>query len=224
VSGHPPEGEASVATVTSRPLTPRGVERRRQLMDCAVELFATHGFDPTSVSDIVDRVGVGKGVFYWYFDGKEALLREILVEGQHQLRRRQREAIGDEPDPLRRLELGLRATMAWRAEHPHLVTVTQFAAGEGRFAATLRQAHDVALADIVQHVKEAIVEGQVRDEDPLILAHAIFGVTASLAGLIGTGHGPAPDVVAEVAVRFCLDGMRADHHRSASPDTKMYDA
>jgi AcrR family transcriptional regulator len=202
--------------MTQRPLTPRGLERRRQLIDCAVELFSEHGFDPTSVSDIVDRVGVGKGVFYWYFDGKEALLREILVDALQQLRRRQREAIGGEPDPLRRIELGIRATMAWRLEHRPLVTITQFAAGERRFAPTLRQAHEVAVADIVQHVKDAIVDGQVRDEDPMVLAQAIVGVTAHLAGLLGDEHGPTVDEVADIAVRFCLAGLRSD--------TEMYDS
>jgi AcrR family transcriptional regulator len=187
-------------------------------MECATELFAQNGYDPTSVSHIVDRVGVGKGVFYWYFDGKEALLREILVEAQHQLRRRQREAIGDEPDPLRRIELGIMATMAWRAEHRDLVTLTQFAAGEGRFEATLRQAHDVAVADIVQHVKDAIVRGRIRDEDPLLLAHAILGVTAHLAVLVGRDHGPRVDEVARAAVRFCLEGI------GTPADTRMYDA
>jgi AcrR family transcriptional regulator len=202
--------------MTQRPLTPRGHQRRRQLIDCAVELFATRGYDPTSVSDIVDAVGVGKGVFYWYFDGKEALLREILVDALQQLRRHQRAVIGDEPDPLRRIELGIRATLAWRLENRALVTITQFAAGEGRFSATLREVHGVAVNDIVQHVKDAIVGGQVRDEDPVVLGHALVGVTTHLAGLLGDDDVPDPDEVAAVAVRFCLAGLRSD--------TEMYDA
>ena len=202
--------------MTERPLTQRGLERRRQLIDCAVELFATRGYDPTSVSDIVDAVGVGKGVFYWYFDGKEALLREILVDALQQLRRHQREVIGDEPDPLRRIELGIRATLSWRLENRALVTITQFAAGEGRFASTLREVHGVAVNDIVQHVKDAIVEGQVRDEDPVVLGHALVGVTTHLASLLGDDHGPDAAEVAAVAVRFCLAGLRSD--------TEMYDS
>ena len=178
-------------------------------MDCATVRFAEHGYDPTSVSDIVNEVGVGKGVFYWYFDSKEQLLHQILTEAQQQMRRRQREAIGTEPDPLTRIELGIRATIAWQAEHHHLVKLVRFAAGENRFAATLRQAHDVALADVAQHVKEAIVAGQVRDEDPLVLAHAILGLTAHLSVMLGSEHGPSADELSEVAVRFCLDGLRA---------------
>lgn len=192
-----------------RQLTPRGRERRRQLIDCAILRFAEHGYDPTSVSDIVDGVGVGKGVFYWYFDSKESLLREILVESQQRLRRCQREAIADEPDPIRRIELGIRATMAWQAEHRHVVAITHFAVGERRFSDTLRHLHDVAVADIVAHVKDAIVGGQIRDDDPQMVARAIVGVTTHLAVMMRHSDGPDVSELADTAVRFCLDGIRA---------------
>ena len=44
-------------------LTPRGQERRGQLIACAARLFAERGYHPTSVADIVAALGVGKGVF-----------------------------------------------------------------------------------------------------------------------------------------------------------------
>src|ERR1700730_17305116 len=119
-------------------LTPRGRGRRRQLMDYAAHRFAANGYHPTSVAEIVDGMGVGKGVFYWYFSSKEELFEEILREAQHDLRRRQQQAIGDEPSPVRRIELGIRASMDWLHEHPHLVTLTQFAASDERFAPLLR--------------------------------------------------------------------------------------
>src|SRR3712207_9480626 len=92
-----------------RKLTPRGRERREQLMSCAARLFAERGYHPTAVADIVESLGVGKGVFYWYFESKEDLFLEILASSSQALRRRQQAAIGDEPDPLRRIELGIRA-------------------------------------------------------------------------------------------------------------------
>ena len=38
-----------------RKLTPRGRERRQQLLDFATKRFAEHGYHPTSVADIVGR-------------------------------------------------------------------------------------------------------------------------------------------------------------------------
>lgn len=51
--------------VMPRVLTVRGQERRRQVMDMAVRMFATEGYHATSISRIVAGLGVGKGVFYW---------------------------------------------------------------------------------------------------------------------------------------------------------------
>ncbi len=67
-------------------------------MAFAAKRFAEQGYHPTSVSEIVTGLGVGKGVFYWYFDSKEQLFLEILREAQTDLRRRQQQAITDEPE------------------------------------------------------------------------------------------------------------------------------
>src|SRR6266700_7291890 len=115
-----------------RKLTQRGKDRRRQLMEHAAELFAERGYHPTSVSDIVESLRVGKGVFYWYFSSKEELLAEILRESHQDLRRRQQQAIGDEPNPVLRIELGIRATIEWFLAHRKYFTLFQFAASDER--------------------------------------------------------------------------------------------
>src|SRR5690606_11938372 len=97
---------------------------------------------------------------------KEQLLLEILKQAQTDLRRRQQQAIGDEPDPVRRIELGLRASMAWSEEHRDHNKLIQFAATETTFAPALRRGQDIAVADVVKHIKEAMANGQVPDADP----------------------------------------------------------
>src|SRR2546423_11904074 len=105
----------------NRRLTQRGRDRRRQLMEFATTRFAENGYHPTSVAEIVQGLGVGKGVFYWYFSSKEELFLEILRDAQRQLRRRQQLAIGEEPDPVKRIELGIRASIAWFDENRNVV-------------------------------------------------------------------------------------------------------
>src|SRR5437763_304163 len=192
----------------NRRLTQRGRERRRQLVEYAARRFAENGYHPTSVAEIVQGLGVGKGVFYWYFSSKEELFGEILREAQQQLRRRQQAAIADEPDPVRRIELGIRASLAWFEENRNLVNLLQFAATEERFAPALRRGQDVAVADTARHVKEGIVEGRIRDIDPFLLSHAILGVTGHLARTFVHERSQPVDEVAGAAVAFCLEGLR----------------
>ena len=191
----------------NRRLTQRGIERRHQLMDFAARRFAERGYHPTSVAEIVQGLGVGKGVFYWYFSSQEELFIEILKDAQQELRRAQQHSFGDEDDPIRRIDLGIRATMRWLADNRHLFTLLQFAVAEERFVPHLRRGQDVAVADVAKHVKEAIVAGRVRDADPVWLSHAILGVTNQLARTFVFEKGESPELVAEAAVAFCLDGL-----------------
>lgn len=190
-----------------RRLTQRGRERRRQLVEYAARRFAENGYHPTSVAEIVAGLGVGKGVFYWYFSSKEELFGEILREAQQELRRCQQQAIADEPDPLRRIELGIRTSMRWLGDHRHLFTLFQFAATEERFSGMLRRGEEVAVGDAARHIKEGIGAGRIRDTDPTVLTHAVLGVTNHLARVMIFEHGAAPDDVADAAVAFCLDGL-----------------
>src|SRR3954466_15938037 len=55
-------------------------DRRRQLLDAAVRVFARQGFHGCRVSDIADEAGVAYGLVYHYFDSKEQILDELFVE------------------------------------------------------------------------------------------------------------------------------------------------
>jgi AcrR family transcriptional regulator len=192
-----------------RRLTARGKERRQQLMEYAAARFAEGGYHPTSVAEIVQGLGVGKGVFYWYFDSKEELFLEILKEAQTGMRRAQRVSYGEEPDPVRRIELGIRASLEWLDEHRHMLPLFQFAATEEQFAPAMRRGQEVAIADVVRHIKDGIVEGRIRDIDPEVLAHGVLGVTNQLSRMyLRADRRDNLDDVADAAVSFCLDGLR----------------
>jgi AcrR family transcriptional regulator len=155
----------------------------------------------------VESLGVGKGVFYWYFSSKEELLAEILRESHQDLRRRQQQAIGDEPNPVLRIELGIRATIEWFLEHRKYFTLFQFAASDERFAPVLRRNHDVAIADAARHIKEAIVDGLVADQNPEMLAEAIVGACNQLTRTYVFDRHEPVDRTTEAAVSFCLHGI-----------------
>lgn len=53
---------------------------RQRLLDSALELFGSQGFNATSMQQIVDRAGVTKGAFYHHFESKEEVLQVIHDE------------------------------------------------------------------------------------------------------------------------------------------------
>lgn len=52
-------------------------ERRNEIIDVAEELFLTNGFEETSVSDIVGKIGVAQGLFYYYFKSKDEVFDAV---------------------------------------------------------------------------------------------------------------------------------------------------
>lgn len=53
-------------------------DRRREILDAAMELFAQRGFEATSLRDIAKHLGITPGLVYHYFDSKQKLFDEAL--------------------------------------------------------------------------------------------------------------------------------------------------
>jgi AcrR family transcriptional regulator len=52
-------------------------ERREEIIAAAVKLWASRGYHATSVSDLCDATGIGKGALYHHIGSKEEILYEI---------------------------------------------------------------------------------------------------------------------------------------------------
>src|SRR5690606_34308208 len=108
-----------------RRLTVQGQERKDQLLDHAATLFAERGYAETRVLDIVRAAGVAKGLFYWYFENKEALFRELVEQNRLRLRRAQAKAIDPTAEPLMRLRQGAEASMRFMAQFSHFFALLE---------------------------------------------------------------------------------------------------
>ena len=56
------------------------VDKRRQILDAAIRVFARQGFHNCRVSDIADEAGVAYGLVYHYFKSKDQVLNELFTE------------------------------------------------------------------------------------------------------------------------------------------------
>ena len=72
---------------------------RQQILQAALELFSTQGFEATSMSQIADAVGIRKASVYSHFESKQALLDALLQETLEQYDRYSLFAGADWDDP-----------------------------------------------------------------------------------------------------------------------------
>ena len=54
------------------------LQTKKQIMDAAVTLFSSKGYEKTSLSDVARAAGVTRGAIYWHFENKGELLIELL--------------------------------------------------------------------------------------------------------------------------------------------------
>lgn len=81
------KGRAAISVSASQkerreagPITPKGRERRAEIVRAARKVFEEHGFLDSRVADIVAAAGVAQGTFYTYFDSKEAVFTDVAEQ------------------------------------------------------------------------------------------------------------------------------------------------
>jgi AcrR family transcriptional regulator len=166
--------------MTDRQLTSQGAERKQQLLDAAARLFAEQGYASTRVVDIVDAAGVAKGLFYWYFENKEALFRELAEDIRLRLRRTQAAAMDDEAPALVRLLQGAVASVQFMAEHAPFFSLLEV---EGRnVSEVLRQGTEQHVRDVTSLILAGQRDGTVTDGEPAdMLALSVVGMVGQFS-------------------------------------------
>jgi AcrR family transcriptional regulator len=72
-------------------------KRQNQILDIAEALFASLGYERTTVNDILDGVGIGKGTFYYYFKSKQEVMNAV-IDRIADSTRAESQSIADLPD------------------------------------------------------------------------------------------------------------------------------
>jgi AcrR family transcriptional regulator len=71
--------EAQGGDKQNAPRSSKGVRTRERLVEAAKEIFEEHGFLDARITDISERAGQSHGSFYYYFDSKEEVFREVAA-------------------------------------------------------------------------------------------------------------------------------------------------
>ena len=184
------------------------IDKRRQILDAAIRVFARQGFHATRVSDIADEAGVAYGLVYHYFKSKDEVLNELFSERWSLLLAAIEETDREGASPRAKLE-GVAGFIVDSYRHdPELmkviiVEVTRAANSFGRtHLPEIRQAYDL-VAEIVSDAQEA---GEFRDDvDPNFAALVFYGAIEQLLTGWIFGSLPGSDEDMERAKRLVIE-------------------
>ena len=131
-------------------------ERRRQLLEQATALFATHGYDELSMAKLAREAGISKPLLYHYFPSKRDLFEAVLAQAAEEHLRRT--ATDDSLPPAQQLSAAVTAYLSWIEEN------------RGAYEKLLRSAGIPEVRELIDRVREdtsaRILEGIVADGPP----------------------------------------------------------
>lgn len=179
-------------------------DTRARILDTASALFTEQGYDKTSLREIAERVGVTKAALYYYFPGKDDLLRALLEP----LMSMQVEMLHRMDQPLDRRAWGAALTdfVDWLLAHPRLFRLLEHNRG-----AIMSISHDSEAFEshlqLHRRTEEVLGDAARPVEDRVRMACAL-GVASSLAGVAGPLIAQEPATVRSVVldcIRQVLD-------------------
>jgi AcrR family transcriptional regulator len=154
-------------------------ETRRKLLDTARRLFAEHGVEGVSVTDIGEQAGVSHAMIYANFGDKAGLLYQIVAENNAPQLPAAIRAASLPGNPLDRLKKVLEVWARYDLAQPDLLAVMEAYSWTWsiEIEAENKKERAVHLKLVADLIREAKSEGTVKEHiDPDLAAEAIFAI------------------------------------------------
>ena len=163
-----------LTNVDGRPLSRKGLDTRRRLLDAAESVFGELGYHDASIVKLAESAGVASGTFYLYFDSKKAIFDELVRDLNRRVRHAMKEGSSKGTTRAESELLGFDAYFRFTAEHPALYRIIRQA--EFVSPEMLRYHYDRLSAGYGDALREASDSGEIGELDPEVAAWALMGL------------------------------------------------
>lgn len=193
--------------------SPASEARWRAILDAAANMFATRGFEATTIRDIAESVGMLGGSLYYYIDSKEDLLF-ALIDDYHRMGLKSiadiEASAGTGSLSILRAVLAGRITLDARNRSRAAVFHNDFRhLDEDRKTAVIksRRAHEARVEELI---RSAQAEGTIDSTIPARLAAlSILSMTNASHDWYRPDGGISPEALGELQADLLLNGLAA---------------
>jgi len=161
-------------------------ERRNELIATAQRLFYTKGYERTSVSNIVEEIGVAQGTFYYYFDSKQAILEAVVEELIAQSVVLMQAIIADQTlDAIAKWNKTIQVINDWKiGRKADLIAISRILRMDGNLRLRYQlqsKATQLATPELAQIVAQGCEEGVFHTEHAVEVAECAIAILHSLS-------------------------------------------
>ena len=174
--------------------TAPSADRKTQIMEKAVEVFARKGYHKARISDITRAVGLGHSTFYLYFPSKKALFMECVDQVFQAMFSGVWEEIKHEKDPINRMRM--RAEVVLKS-YPQFIDILQVLHGtvedDPRLEAKRKEIYASVAKTVQRDIVKAMQEGLIEPINTEIASYMMVGWLETAPLLMGQDKGYTPE-------------------------------
>lgn len=203
--------------MTARSRSTRKEEERQrkvnEILDAALSLFSRKGYEGTTIEDIAEELGYAKASLYYYFPGKEAMVKSLIYDAMDRAAARMDEILARTPDPVENLRdlIGyyvddyLEKRGFFNIYHQVAHFMNAILSPEESRAMGLRMAE--MNHKIIGMIRRGIEQGHYIDLDPQTLGEMLMGMISglmnqmSLRGVQGWDRKALKPTIVEILIR-----------------------
>jgi AcrR family transcriptional regulator len=166
-------------------------ERKKQILKCAVKVFARSNYYNTKMLDIATEAGVSEAMIYKHFSSKKEIFLLVLKHMSDRILTFAKKEIDPTQSPLQKLKWFLLGYYLRMIRHPNELKV-QFMAISGiddkDVLTRLRTDHQNYMKIFSDLIQDGICQGEIRkdvDVDALAFAYNGYGIMFNMMRLLG---------------------------------------
>jgi TetR/AcrR family transcriptional regulator, fatty acid metabolism regulator protein len=194
-------------------------ESRERILDKALDLFSSKGFQETDLGEIAEAARASKGAIFFHFPSKERLFLALVDQFADLLERRVTEAIAQEREGVARVKVALETCVATfgRYRRPAKILLVQAVGMGATFEKKRLEVNDRFARLIETYLREAVAVGDVPPVDTEVVAYAWMGaIYGVIIRWVYTGE-PEPERILRTLTPVLLRSIgyeAAENHES----------
>lgn len=193
------------------------IERRQQLIDAALRVFAEHGFRGSTTRQIAAAAGVTEAVIFQHFPDKDSLYAAILEQKAGEPQAEQwlgeleaRSAVDDDEGVIRTLYTGI---LRQHEKDPYFLRLMVYSALEQHPLARRLHGQSTRLYQFLDRfIRDRQRKGSFRSAPPAVLVRAVLALPIYYVFQRRLLHTPwpaaSPDDLIDTGVHWTLAGLK----------------
>lgn len=198
-------------------MTPQDPDKKTAILDTALVLFTTRGFQGTPTALISREAGVATGTLFFYFKTKEELIDELYLRIKSEAGASLQDGIKNETTIKNKILKAGSNGISWGLKNPNkLLFLEQFAHSPfvSKNAHNEGMTHFLFLQDLIT---EGMRNGEIRNSDPRLLCTIIAFLLSGLISHVLAIHDETNrDLHITQALDILWDSIRNENRKQNS--------